>query len=412
MQTADISKITTAGAVTAMQVNVGVNPSANNSNNDSGGSEPSEEEKAIQAQAAADAEKYKGLSPEEITAKKEEEKAAAEAEKNKLPELTEEQRSTLLKQALGDDFDGNIEAVKLKLKGNTAAAELTPEEKAKIEADWDKRQLDVYVAAGGTIDAYAAAKKILEMDVSELSIADIKEELKSSGIPEDQHDSIIQARYFKFNIDELEQGGDETEAEFEARKALIQKQIDFGKKKLESRGNNLKTKADKFFKDLRKSIEESEKQKKELDDEESQISSTVDEVISKFPRKVTFELGKVNDADVAPVEHEVSESDMEEVRKLLKDPTERNNILFKEDNSLNVSKIAEILIENRYLKSAAKRVYSEGVTRTVDFYKSKFGGQSPHEIGIGSNGKQTDGVKGRIVTAGQPQPSRRPVPAT
>lgn len=412
METVDISKIASVGKVTAMAVNVGVNGSANNSNGGNGGGSDTETEEAKTArlQQEADAKEYEGLSADEITAKKEEKRIAAEtAEKNKLPELNDEQLKALFKQTFGDDFTGNIDDLKAKLKVPATAAVITPEEQLKIDAEWDKKQLDLYVSTGGTIESYAAMKNILAMDLTELSKADIKRELKAADFSDDAIEKILQERYYQLNPDELQQGADELDTDFEARKASLKKKIEYGTTKLANRGTSIKAKAESTLKNLRLAIEQSDKQKLELEKEETNILSTVDEVFSKIPKKETFELGESNGKKLEPVEYEVTDADIAEVANSLKDKTARNNILFKEDGDLDYTKVAKVLLRNKILESAVKTAYLQGDSRATEFFYSKFGGQQPKDIGIGSNGNKQNGQPGKIVSAGTPQPAKRPV---
>jgi len=155
----DVKEVAAVGSTTRVTFN------ANNGNNavadDAGnGGDNNETPEAKEARLLEEKE-FEGLSAEEIVLKKEEKsKAAEEAKKNEIPELNDAQIKAIMKQQLGDDWDGDINAAKEKLK--KTVPELSAEEKAKQEAAHEKRMLDLYVEEGGTAQQFYQLKQIKE----------------------------------------------------------------------------------------------------------------------------------------------------------------------------------------------------------------------------------------------------------
>jgi len=265
--------------------------------------------------------------------------------------------------------------------------------------------LEIYLEAGGTIENYAAIKAIISMDLTELSKSELKKELKAAGFNDEEIEGVMKERYYQLNPDELVQDENETDDAFEARKAALKKRVEYGANKLTTRGSNIKKQAEATFKNLDIVIQETEAKKTEAAKQESQILSTIDEVISKVAKKVTFELGKVNDTDVSPVEHEVNPADIAEVAAMLKDPSQRNNIFKTQDGSLNIKAIAEMLIENKNLKRLVKVGYVEGGTRQVEEFRKKFPFALATELGLNGNGTNNikNGGKATIASSGSPK---------
>lgn len=375
-------------------------PDANisNDNNSGGGNEgeETEEEKAKKIEAE-NAEKYPGLSKEEIALKIEEEG------KNKVPELSEVQLKALFKETFGEDFDGDIDSLKAKLK--KPAAELTQEEKDKEEAEWDKLQLQVYLDAGGTIENYAALKAVAAMDLTDLSKAELSKRMKKAGFDEDEIEDALKIQFFQHQtIDQLIQDTNETDAAFEARKERVKKLNAYGSAEMQEVGKIIKGQADATLRNLRQSVVDFKAEQVELAKQESQILSTVDEVISKVPKKITFELGKINNIEIAPVEHEVKPEDIAEVTALLKDPATRNKFT-NSDGTPNIQAIADLEIENRNLKRLVKVGYVQGDTRAVEFFRQKFPFASASDLGLGSANRSSidGGGKGVVASSGPVQ---------
>lgn len=369
-----------------------------------GGEETAEAKATREAAEAADAEKYKGLSPDEITAKKAEETAAlAEAEKNKLPDLSEDQIKALLAKQ-GIKVEGTLEELKAKLN---PAAELTEEEKRKIETEKElaAQQLYLTLDPANTIEKFAALKSVAAMDEKELSEKSLKNELKAAGFDDDEIKEIIKQRYFQIDIETLEPGLEEDEKDFEKRKALLAKQAKYGATKLENRGKNAKSHAASELGNLYKAIELSNQQKLDDEKEEKLLSSTIDEIFQKAPKKLTVELGKDSaEADIPPIEHEVFDKDIADVKELLTDATKRKQFLYNESGDLNVQNIVNTLIENATMKKQLKVVYLSGVDRTTELFAKVFPHRTAQGLGLGGNSAaNNNGHKNQPASRGKVQ---------
>lgn len=278
--------------------------------------------------------------------------------------------------------------------------ELTPEQKLEIERAEEKKMLDVYLASGGTVEQFAAIKQVSAMDVVELSKNDAIKELLDAGFSKDEAESIVAERYYQINLDEIEQDDDETDEEFEKRKEKLKKKNEYGLNKFTSRGKRTQENAKAALETLRASIKESESQKREAEELEKKISSKTDGYLATAPKKITVELGKgVDESDLPPVQYTVDDSDMEEVRSLLKSTEQRNNLLFTQDGEINVESIAGILLENRNLKKAAKVAYLQGGSDQIAKFRTVFPHASAHELGINSGSHSGGGSSSKKPVA-------------
>lgn len=371
-----------AGATTSLQFN------ANNSGQaavehseqvkqQAGEETPEAKEARLKIERAA---KYPGLNEEQIESEINKEKTL-----EKVKNMTPEEITAVMKLTFGDNWDGNIEEARKKLQ--KPVTEPTPEEKLAAEQAFEQRMVALHVELGGTVESYAALKNIAGMtDLSELTIRSIRQELKESelDLSDKEISDIIKERFYMDNIDELVKTDDETPEEFENRKKALQKKINLGNKKLENRGKSIKEKAVATLDKLRKSIEGSDLQKREEEQKEGLISSKTDEYLKNVPRKATIELGKgLDETDLAPISYDVSETDIEEVRKFLKDATQRNNLLQTKEGAFNVDAIATILLENRSLKRAVKVGYLQGCTDITEHFRKTFPFLNANDLGIG-----------------------------
>lgn len=342
----------------------------------------------------AEAEKLKNLTPEQL--------AALEAEKNKLPEVNDDQLKKLLESKGITLDDKGFEGLKEKLNKPAETAK-SPEDIAKEkeaqESAFEKRMLDHFIANGGTAENFVALKKIASADLKELSESEIKRELKENGITDEEDiKAIILERYYQINPEELEQDEDESEEDFKKRKALIEKKIAFGTKDKESKSSHIKKQAS----DALAALQEAIKIQDSLVEDEAKLSSKVDELAPKLPRKMTFQLGKVNDQEIAPVEYDVTEDDIAEVVATLKDTGKRNNILYNKDGDLNLESVSTLLLKNKILESALKATYLEGGNRQIAIFEKTFPGRTAKDIGVGGTNGGNTGKPGKIVSAGKP----------
>jgi hypothetical protein len=314
-----------------------------------------------------------------------------------VPALTPEQIEKLF------GFKGTVEEFKAHLEktgGSQQQAtktEPTAEEKERSEKEFENRILQRFTTAGGTIEQYATLKRLANAKPEDLSLAELKRELKESGFNEDEASSIIEEHYFQLSDDDIAKYDDETDREFAKRKR------DYGKKKMNSIAENFINTAQKALKDLRESIEAEDASVKDATEKEKNISSTVDEVLSKFERKLSFNMGEQNGQTIPPVEFEVSTADIDEVKDLLKDPSKRKSFFYNEDGTtLNLSNITNVLLRNKALEKAVKHAYTTGVDRQVEEFEKVFP-KSAQSVGLG-NPMANDKNKGskKVVSVGKP----------
>jgi hypothetical protein len=314
----------------------------------------------------------------------------------KAPETTKIEKPQIDESILKDYLESQgikYEGLdKLKEKVNyTPAVELTEEEKTKAQLAREKRAVDLFVKNGGKIEDYVAIKKIAEADLKELSIANTKDELKKAGFSDDKIAQILKDRYYQFEDDEIEQEEDESDKDFKKRAK------EYFSKKLENRSAFTKSQAKSVLENLNKAIESEDSQAKQ----EVEISAKIDDYFKAQPRKVNFEIGEVNGQKIAPVEYEVSETDLSKVQKFLKTPAEVNKFFYNQDGSLNLPNISNLLIKNAYLESALKAAYHEGGSRQVAEFKKVFP-SSAAELGIGGAPKDLTAKK-QVASFGKPQ---------
>lgn len=329
-------------------------------------------------------------------------KAAADAAKNGggAVEMNEAQLKAFFDKQ-GIEWDGKIETLKEKFKPPTI--EPTEEEKKAAEAALDKRMLDIYMANGGSAEHYVQLKQIASADLKELSVSEIKREMKGAGFDDEEIALVLKERYYQLNPDELQREEGESDEAFAKRKDLVGKKVKYGASKLENKASYVKKQAENILSGLRKAIDNDQL----LAKKEAEFSSKVDEFASKVPAKITFQLGKINDQEIAPVEFKVDQKDIDEVVSTLKDPVKRQQFFYNEDNSLNLTNVGEVMLRNKYLEQALKAVYREGTDRQVAAFEKIFPG-SAKDIGVGGAAGKTQGQKGKIVSAGAPVPAEHP----
>lgn len=322
------------------------------------------------------------------------------------PELTEEQLTSFFEKQ-GIKYEG-MDKLKEKINYEAPAPtiELTQEQKdAQAKAE-EKRILDFYIANGGTAEAYVAVKNLLASDLTEVSIAQIKKEMTEAGFDAQEMDAVLKERYYQIKAEEidevvgrLEQGSEEDDVDYEKRKAdyksSLEKKIAYGNKKIEARKATIKTTAENFISGLKDAIKAEDLQK----EEEVQLLSKVDEALTTLPRKMTLQLGKVNDQEIAPVDYEVSEESIAKVSAILKDPVQRKQFLFNQDDSLNVSNIAALMVRNEQLESIAKVALLEGGTREVEKLRKIFP-SNPQALGVGGTSGATKAALGNVTQRG------------
>lgn len=302
----------------------------------------------------------------------------------------------------GIKWDGNLDTLKEKLaEQKQAGAEPTEEEKKEAEKKLEQRMFALFEKNGGDMAKFVALKEIAGMEnLKDLSVQQIKQELKGK-FDDDEINAILVERYYQINPEELEQGVDESDDAFKARKEKIAKKVAHFSETLNSRGAAFRDKAKQALEQLKAAIEAEDMSAQE----EVKFSSKVDEHLKTLNRDMTFEIGKVGEVDVDPLNFKISEEDIAEVAKMLKDPEQRKQLSINPDlTDVNLANAVDVLLHKQILKSAVKKALIEGQSRQVAIFEKTFPGRSANEIGVGGTNKQTTSKKGENITAGAPQP--------
>lgn len=347
--------------------------------------------------------------PEQIAAKA---KLAEETANNNSGAATQKTQAEIDAEKIAEDekvprgtkplTDDEIKA-EYEKRFPTKLAPTTEELKAQ-ETALEKRMLDFYLEKGGTVEQFAGMKQIASADLTELSKSQLTKELKEAGFNEDQIKAIQKERYYQLEQAEIDEITDPVEKE------LAQKKLDWGKKKLEGKATHIKKQAEESLNTLKQVIAEQDKQtatsaeaKKLQATKETELTSNVEAHFKTVERKLTLQLGKVDDIEISPVEYEVPETAIAEAESILKDPAKRKQLLYNDDGGLNIKSLSEILLKAKMFESAAKTSYLEGGNRQVEIFKKVFPIGDARAIGVGGGGKPKTGQPGKIVSAGKPQ---------
>lgn len=280
-------------------------------------------------------------------------------------------------------------------------AALTDEEKQKQAEAFEKRMLDLYVENGGKIEEFAALKQVASQDLTELSKAELTKELKAIGITDQsQIDAIQKERYYQIEQAEIDEIEDEEE------KALAQKKFDYGKAKFENKGKILKENAEDFLNNLKEAVN----QKDFFTKRENEVSANVDEHFSKLEKKMTLQLGKVDNTDIPPVEYEVPQEVIDKARARLNTTASRKQLLFNQDGSINHTNLADLVLKAELFESgtAAKTAYLTGADREVQKFEKIFPYRTASALGTGTS-QQNNGSTGKVAGIGKVQKVRMAV---
>lgn len=277
--------------------------------------------------------------------------------------------------------------------------EETDDEKAKIETEFEKKMLNLYVDGGGKIDDFLTIKQVAQMDLTALSKNELTNELKQAGFSDDEIQEIQVESYYQMNPDEIEQGFEESDEDFEKRKEKIRKKVAYGTEKLSKRSAAQQQQAKSILDTLRKAVEQQDLQAVS----EREYAAKVEKLSKELPRKLTLQLGKVDDKEIAPIEFDVSEDDIASVLDTIKDQAKIETIFYQEDGRLNIEKVSEILLRNTILEKAAREALFEGQTRQVKIFEETFPARTAHEIGVGgTSSPSNNGQKGKLAGFGKP----------
>lgn len=367
-------KLVSAGQPQSFKVNVPLPDNPNPEQNLNTGTAETEEEIAAKAKLAEGA-NATTETPEEI---------AAKAKLAETAGATNEPPKPLTDEEIKAEYEKRFPAI----------AAITDEDKQKQADAFEKRMLDLYVEGGGKIEEFALLKQVASADLTELTKSELTKELKAIGITDPvQIEAIQKERYYQLEQEEIDAIVDETE------KALAQKKLDYGKSKFENKGKQIKENAVDFLNNLKEAVN----QKDFFTQKESEFVSNVEAHFKEVPRKMTLELGKMDDIEILPVEYEVPEDVITEAQETLKNPASRKQLLFNTtDGSLNLKNIAELVLKAKMFDSAAKTMYLTGGHREVEKFEKIFP-KNPNALGVGGNNQANNGKPGKIVSAGQPQ---------
>jgi len=326
----------------------------------------------------------------------------------KTIEITAEKKAENLAAGLNEDGSAKvtIELSDEELKAQyekrfPTQAALTDEEKQKQADAFEKRMLDLYVEGGGKIEEFALLKQVATQDLTELSKSELTKELKAIGITDQAHiDAIQKERYYQLEQAEIDEIEDEEE------KALAQKKFDYGKAKFESKGKILKENAEDFLNNLKEAVN----QKDFFTKRENEVSANVDEHFSKLEKKMTLQLGKVDNTDIAPVEYEVPQEVIDKARARLNTTAARKQLLFNQDGSINHTNLVDLVLKAELFESgtAAKTAYLTGADREVEKFEKLFPYRSASALGTGTS-QQNNGSAGKVAGVGKVQKGQRPV---
>lgn len=310
--------------------------------------------------------------------------------------FTDEQQKEFIKTMFGEGVD--IDTIKERLK--PTPSELTKEEKKKAQSERELAILKLYVDNGGSPDDYAKIKSIASEDKKEFARNEIINELVSEGFSKEEAEAILKDRYFQIELDNIEQDFDnETDEEFAERKKTLQKKVEYGTKKLENHSSYKQTQAQNILKGLEEAVKANELREQE----EAKLSSNVDETLKSYKRKQTYELGKSDDVQLDPIEHEVSEESIAKTAEILKDTARREQFFNNKDGTLNLPILTDFFIRNFEYERAIKGALLEGQSRQVAAFEKTFPARTPYELGLGIATATKNNGKGVPVKSGKPQ---------
>lgn len=281
-------------------------------------------------------------------------------------EISDEQFFAEIEKRTGAKVE-SVDALKEKITYTKPAPLPTDAEKEQAVKDLEKRMLDVHIAAGKTPEQYTLLKQIANGDLKELSVNQTKAELKTAGFDEDQIKEILKERYYQIDDSDLELEEDP------AKKEILKKKKEFGTKKLESRASHIQQQAKSYIDSLTNEVNEKDAEKKQME----LHSSKVEDAIKNYQRKQTLELGKVDDTDIPPIEDEVPEEALQQVKEIIKDRLKLEKQLFTEDGGINIDFLLPHLVRSTAYVSAVKKGYLVGGTRQVEHFEAAFGSSVP-----------------------------------
>lgn len=303
-------------------------------------------------------------------------------------DLTEEQLKAYFEKQ-GIAYDG-LENLKTKL---TPAKEKTAEEIKADAAVKEQRLLAAHLARGGTTANFVELQKIVAGDAKQLGLAKEQEKLLKEGFTQEQATEMVRLMHLQYTPEEI--------AELEPEQiAAIEKKAAYGLKKQEDRGKRLQNTAKSYLDSLEEEISEQDADKAKA----IQHASKVEAALKAFQRKQTLQLGEYDGHKLDPVEFDVSDEIIQKVSEILKDSATLKKSLINDDGSFNLDFLIPNIVASVSRETAVKTAYLTGGTKQVEVLKATFGEKIPDL----TKTRKTNGVSGKIVSAGQPTVMARP----
>lgn len=295
-------------------------------------------------------------------------------------------------KSLNIDYDGDDKIKeKLTAPATTTAAPTEAEIQAK-ELAKEKRLLDKFISGKGTAEQYVALKGVANADPNKFALDMAKTDLMKGGLTLEEAEIYVKENLGMIDDTELEQLGDESDRAFKKR------QKEFNAKLLAANSNPHIEKAKWVLQNLNEAIEAEDLQVQQ----EVTLSAKIDEDFKVLPRKLSIEIGKIGTTDVLPVDYDVSEADVAEIKGILKDPTKRQQLLYNQDGSLNITRISQALIKEKAFESAGKVLYHSGMTKAIEDFQKTFPARSAQELGVGgSPNRPNPNQKGQPAAVGK-----------
>ena len=309
----------------------------------------------------------------------------AETPKQATSEITDDILKEYFKKN-GIDFE-STDKLKERL---TPKEEITPEEERRRMLNTEKRYVDKWVEGGGTVEQYVALKETANKPLKDLSLDVVTNEYKKMGFSDEEIPQLIKDHYYQVPDEEIEDLDEDG-------KEYTKKLKNAFTPKLENKASYIQKQAKDILAGLAKHIEEEDLQ----GENEKVLSSKIDDIFKKAPRKVTFEIGESNGKVIPPIDFEVSESDIDDTKSLFKDKGKREKLLFNEDGSPNITNISNLHLRNKYLEKAVKFAYLSADDRAAKLIEQRFPSKSPFEVGIGGSSDKNGFSKGKISKIGK-----------
>lgn len=308
------------------------------------------------------------------------------------PTFTDEQLKEYFKTQ-GIEYEG-VDKLKDQLKPKDTALAPTEEQIKAKELAREKRLLDKFLSGGGTAEQYVSLKTLATADQKVFAINQAKADLIKGGYTAEEADVFIKENLFQIEDVELEKEEDETEKQYKKRTK------DFFAKQLAANSNPFIEKAKWALQNLNEVIDSEDLQAQK----EVAFSAKIDEDFKTLPRKLSIEIGEIGGKTVSPVDYDVSESDIAEVKAILKDPAQRQQLLFNQDGSLNTARLTQALLKEKAFDSASKVSFHSGMTKAIADFQTVFPARSAQELGVGGSQQRPNGQNGsKIAGVGKVQ---------